>query len=205
MGNRLELAWSKFNRLQVISYVWVKWKKMRTRSFWLCKCDCWKTCEVEGNKIKSWDTKSCWCLMIEKLKASTTTHWASNTKIYNVYRSIKQRCNDKNRSDYMNYGWRWIINEWKSYEEFYSDMWESYKDWLTIERNDVNWNYSKENCRWATMKEQANNKRNTRILEYKWIKHTIWEWSDIRKIKRSTISQRFYSYGWTIGESLGFN
>lgn len=202
MATRLDITWKKFNRLQVITCIWSRWKQKR--SFWLCKCDCWNKCEIAGYKIKSGDTKSCWCLTIERTKLANTKHWASNTNLYNTYRSINQRCTDKNTKNYKNYGWRWIINEWVSYEEFYKDMASTYKPWLSIDRINNDWNYSKENCRWATVKEQANNKRNTIVLEHMWIKHTISEWAEILKVNRNTIRSRYYS-GWTVWESLNFN
>ena len=78
-----------------------------------------------------------------------------------------------------NYWLRWIRCLRESFEDFYRDMWESYKDHVakywekntTIDRIDVNWNYCKENCRWATMKEQVNNTRMNVHMEYKWKKY----------------------------------
>ena len=202
MATRLDITWKKFNRLQVIACVWSRWKQKR--SIWLCECDCWNKCEVAGYRINSGETKSCWCLMIERTKTANTVHWSSNTKLYDTFRSIKQRCTNENRMDYKNYGWRWIKNEWMSYEDFYRDMADTYKLWLSIDRINVNWNYCKENCRWATPIEQSNNKRNIVVLEYMWINHTISEWAEIRKMKRDIIRSRYYS-GWTVWKTLSFN
>lgn len=80
---------------------------------------------------------------------------------------MNDRCKYKSNASYKNYGWRWIVCEWKTFEEFKDDMYESYlehvkKFWekqTTIDRIDANWNYCKDNCRWATYSEQNRNKR----------------------------------------------
>jgi hypothetical protein len=92
------------------------------------------------------------------------------TKIYRVWDWIKQRCKNPNMKWYKIYWWRWITydNKRETFEWFYEDMWPTYKKWLSIDRLDNNWNFNKENCRWATRDQQANNKRNSRLIEYKW-------------------------------------
>jgi hypothetical protein len=73
-------------------------------------------------------------------------------------------------------------------------MWETYKEWLTIDRIDVNWNYNKQNCRWITNKEQQRNKTNNHNITYKWETKTLSEWSDILKINYNTLSSRIYRW-----------
>lgn len=121
-------------------------------------------------------------------------HNMSKSKIYQIFSQIKQRCiNPKNRM-YKWYGIRWIRCEWKNFKDFYRDMWSTYKEWLSIDRINNNWNYCKENCRRATRKEQGNNKRGNRCFEYNWLNHNMLDWSKILWINYRTLIQRFYIY-----------
>ena len=79
---------------------------------------------------------------------------------------MRDRCRNPHNPCFNRYGWRWIKCYWENFEAFYEDMWKSYeihckKYWIkqtTIDRINVDWDYCKDNCRWATWKEQAKNK-----------------------------------------------
>ena len=118
---------------------------------------------------------------------------------------MKDRCYNSNSKNYKNYGLRNIkvCIEWKNnFINFYD--WainNGYKDNLTIDRIDVNGDYEPSNCRWATVKQQQNNKRNNHVLCYKNEKHNITEWGLILGIKRDTIYNRLRR-GWTVEKAL---
>lgn len=117
----------------------------------------------------------------------------SYDRLYKIYTGIKERCYNKNSKKYKNYGGRGIIicEEWLKYKSFYE--WaksNGYKENLTIDRIDVNGNYEPQNCRWATMKEQANNKRNNFYIMYENQKYTLQELADKYKINRTTLKCR---------------
>jgi len=85
----------------------------------------------------------------------------SRSKVYAVWSAMKDRCRNPNSADYADYGGRGINYDqaWEEFESFYADMGEP--NGLEIERLDNNSGYSKSNCKWATRKEQCNNKRNS--------------------------------------------
>ena len=96
-------------------------------------------------------------------------HWMSYTRIYSIWTNMKARCNNPNRNNYIRYWARWIKCEWNSFEEFYTDMWPTYQEWLTLDRRKNNLNYCKSNCKWSTVSEQNRNKRTNRIYQWKCI------------------------------------
>lgn len=123
---------------------------------------------------------------------------------YSNYKCMMERCYRKKSCNYANYGGRGITvcDEWHNIEAF--EKWaieNGYKDGLTIDRIDVNGNYEPSNCRWATKKEQANNRKNTVIIEFRGESHTISEWAEMKGINRSTLNNRIYR-GWDIEKAL---
>lgn len=89
-------------------------------------------------------------------------------KLYSRWNGLRDRCYNSKSKDYSKYGARGIICEWLSFEEFYNDMSGTYIEGYTLDRKDVNGNYSKENCKWSTITEQNRNKRCTKFIETPW-------------------------------------
>lgn len=116
------------------------------------------------------------------------------TGLYGSWYAMKQRCSNPNNRSYKNYGGRGITFEksWESFANFKNDMGDSYKKGLTIERIDNNQNYSFSNCRWATRKEQCNNKRSNIVITFKGETRPISIWAEKLGIDFGTLRSRFY-------------
>lgn len=175
---------------------------------WECICDCGKTCYVKGAQLRSGITKSCGCLHSDLLVNRNNKHGLSKKRIYKIYKGIKRRCLNATCQDYKNYGGRGIkiCDEWigdNGVERFYKWSLENgYAENLSIDRIDVNGDYCPENCRWADLKTQANNKRTNHEIEWNGEVHTLTEWSKITGIKASTIEARLRLLGWNTEKAL---
>lgn len=103
----------------------------------------------------------------------------SESELYSIWQGIKTRCSNSNAINYHNYGGRGIVydSRWGNFENFYNDMAEGFKPGLTIERIDNSQGYYKENCKWATTKEQSKNKRWNCLLTYNGKTQIITDWA----------------------------
>lgn len=113
---------------------------------------------------------------------------------------MRQRCDNEKCINYINYGARGITYDrrWEDFEEFLKDMGER-PSGLSLDRIDNNSGYSKENCRWATRTVQNRNTRRAHLFNGK----TLKEWSEILGVRRGTLAQRYYVYGWSVDRVLG--
>jgi len=126
-------------------------------------CECGTTKFYPLRDLKRTDgraTKSCGCFTTDRIKK----HGMWGTTFYKVFENIKSRCNNPNMTKYEYYGGRGIKVEWKTFEEFYTDMFSTYKKGLQLDRLDNDGNYSKENCAWVTVEENHQHTSGTHKL-----------------------------------------
>ena len=194
----------KFGRLKVVERA-PNSKTGKTR--WACQCDCGNPNLkiVFGCSLKSGRTKSCGCLAREtKVRngKKNITHGETHTRLYKIWCGMRSRCNYPKNIEYHNYGGRGITycKEWETYELFRDwALNNGYQKYLTLERIDCDKNYCPENCKWATMKEQQNNRRNTVRFVVEGVEHSVSEWSEISGIAAPTLVWRLKN-GWNENE-----
>jgi hypothetical protein len=136
-------------------------------------------------------------------KHHSQTHGKSRTKEYRTWSNMMTRCNNENYKDFKNYGGRGIsvCERWVKFINFYEDM-GGQKRGMTLDRIDCDKNYSLENCKWSTMKEQENNRTNNHRVTFKGETKTLMQWSESLGIKYSTLGMRLLTYGWSVEKAL---
>jgi len=190
----------RHGRLTVVSYAGPHQSPDRTRHKWRCLCDCGNTVDILASNLTRNHSRSCGCLKNELTRERETTHGMSDTPECGTWVHIRQRCCNPNSLDYPDYGGRGITvcERWmNSFENFYRDMGDRPSPEHMIERIDNDAGYSPDNCIWATIEVQANNKRTSHRLTHNGETHTVTEWSRILNINQGTLEKRIRS-GWPI-------
>lgn len=197
-----DITGKKFARLTAMNF---DHKGENNHYFWLCKCDCGNDIVVDRGALVSGNTKSCGCLRCEKaIPPVITKHGMSETRLYQIWKDMKGRCNRVTSQRYYTHGKRGvkICEEWKAFEPFYEwAIANGYRDDLTLDRIDNNGNYEPSNCRWATQKEQANNRSTNRFIEYNGETRTIAEWARLLGMNYNTLCGRI-KRGWSAERAL---
>src|SRR4030065_2070716 len=199
----------RFCRLHVLR----RWHNVVTRGgnskvTWDCKCDCGARLTVPSGRVLNGHTKSCGCLKKEQsaknIRAVNTTHGQKHTRLYRTWQNMLERCRRPTHKSFAQYGGRGIsvCKQWMRFEPFYKwAMANGYSDTLTIDRENGKKGNSPSNCRWATTKEQATNKKTNRRVLCDGKNLTISEWRGITKIPSFTIIDRL-NRGWSKHRAL---
>jgi len=166
------------------------------KSYWRCECDCGSFICIRSDTIKN-NRLGCGCIPSKVgLK-----HGLEHTSEYNSYCGAKYRCRYKNNKGYSNYGGRGIKFMFESFEEFIEGMGFKPSPTHSLDRIDNDGNYSLDNCRWATRKEQANNRRNTKRFLVNGTYSTIGELTELHDMEYDDVYDKVYR-GWDIYKAL---
>lgn len=180
-------------------------KDGKTESQYVCKCDC-GTIKVRKSKDILGNSSSCGCYRSEYMRKTRTTHGMTNTRLFHIWDSMKERCkiDNDNHKHWAGKGIR-VCDEWlgeNGFENFRDWSYENgYSDELTIDRIDSNGDYEPSNCRWVDYFAQNNNSSNNVRMECFGETKTISEWSREYGINYSTFYSRI-RHGWDIERAL---
>lgn len=196
----IDLTGKQFGRLTVIERAEDQVSPSgRHRAMWLCKCECGNTKVINGENLKGGKTLSCGCLHRQRAREAMLKHGDTDSRLYNVWSAIKRRCYKQDDPAYSWYGGRGV----KMCEEWRNDY-SAFREWAlesgyrydakrgecTLDRVDNDGDYTPSNCRWVSMKEQANNKSTNHYIAFGDVTHTIAEWAEILDMPYSKLRKQ---------------
>ena len=196
----------KFGRLTVLSI-----RKNGQRKFCTCKCECGIVKEVRSDSLVGGKTTSCGCFNREIVSSIFSRGGFSNTRLYQTWENMKARCLNPNHPRFKDYGARGIsvcedwIEDFSAFRNWaISNGWNEYheKNEISLDRIDVNGDYTPENCRWADYNTQQNNKTVSVRWDYKGTKYTLVELSETFNINIMALRSRLYTQKMTVEEAV---
>jgi len=188
----MDIIGKKYNKLTC-----VKKDENKDKRYYIFRCDCGNEKSIIAQNVVGGYSTSCGCV---KSKGNNTKHGGKGTRLYHIWKSMRERCNNPNTNRHHIYHDRGIriCEEWDDFSVFREWALSSgYSETLTIDRVDGNLGYCPDNCRWATYREQANNSSNAKMITYNGKTQSQSAWGREFGIHQSTISDRVRK-GWSI-------
>ncbi len=178
------------------------------KSHWICRCDCGKSKTIWAGNLLTDQSKSCgYCRDLGRC----AIHGRAKTPEWNAWRHMRQRCYLEKFPGYKYYGGRgirvcdrWLKGEdgMRAFECFFADMGPRPSPKHSLDRRDVNEGYSKDNCRWATAKQQAGNKRKTHTVMFEGRRFTIPELAELKGFRYGLLYTRIITYKWPVNRAI---
>lgn len=214
MGQFIDLSGKRVGKLTVLERVEDHIQKGGfPKAMWRCVCDCGSECITYGQELRSGRKTDCGCGTHARLsKASrehATTHGGSKTRLYKVWRAMRERCEFPDSKNFKGYGFRGIsvCEEWEDFDSFRTWAFANGYDetakrgMTTLDRIDVNGNYGPGNCRFVDQATQCRNKRSNFNIEFDGRTQCISDWAAETGIRRLTLRGRLKA-GWSVKDAL---
>lgn len=195
----IDITGQKFDKLTAL-HVTNKTRPAGGAYLWLCECECGKRIHAESNRLRAGRVRSCGCLVRGQPSPRRKLVSTRETE-YNIWRSMRARCNNPRQKYYPSYGGRGIrvCARWEQdFNNFITDMGRRPSSAHSIDRINNNGNYEPDNCRWATASEQRSNRRDSRLVEWEGERRTLTQWAAVLGIKFQTLYYRLRLSGWTV-------
>jgi hypothetical protein len=173
------------------------------KALWHCRCICGAEKAVQANNLKRGGSRSCGCDRDKRSRERETTHGMKRAAEYTAWQAMKDRCLNPRSHKWADYGGRGIAvcKAWLDFVTFYADMGPKPSPAHSLERIDNDGNYEPGNVRWATMAEQALNKRNNRLLIWQGKTLPLTEWCRRLGVNLTTVWGRL-NRGWSVADAL---
>ena len=204
MSAFIDLTGKRFGFLTVIKRSEQKGKDGHV--WWDCLCDCGKEKAIDGGSLRHGQTKSCGCYFIKCVSKNNHKKTITNKHhhaLYSKWLGMKKRCYNPENPSYKYYGGKGLTvsDDWLSFENFYFDMVDLYKEGLTIERIDNTIGYCKDNCKWIPMEEQPRNTSQNVIVEFDGESYILSDLSRKYNIPYSALRTRLLR-GWRVEDAI---
>lgn len=183
MARLIDLTGMTFERLTVLyrtdDHIY---DSGRREAVYHCLCSCGKEIDVMGTALRRGYSKSCGCLRSELARQTVRNETSRHLRI--VWRNMVSRCCNQDDKRYNRYGGRGIAlcEEWSGQDGMEAFIqWaieNGYTEGLTIDRIDNDSNYSPQNCRWVSKREQSNNRSNNRYIIVDGMRKTVAQWAE---------------------------
>lgn len=189
--NFKDLTGQRFGRLRAVAFDGTRHGK----TWWLCVCDCGSEKVVAYGHLTFALVRSCGCLRKENARATMTTHGGAGARWYSIWCGMMGRCHNPNSARFHRYGGRGITvcDRWYDPSAFYEDMGDPPAQ-MSLERIDNDVGYSPENCRWAGVKEQNNNRKDTRRITFNGETMSATAWGERLGITKATMYWRLRAW-----------
>jgi hypothetical protein len=216
MGVPIDISDQRFGRLVAVDSR-TTMMYGRSRILWRCRCDCGGESENSVDQLRSGVVQSCGCLKRERISAANRTHGGSQTRTYNIWHGMLNRCYETYSTMYYAYGavGMRVCEGWRnSFVRFREDMGEPPGPGYSIDRIENGRGYTcgkcpeclangwVKNCRWADRVAQNNNTKRNHVIEYNGESLTLSQWARKVGIRPGLLQARLVRLGWSIEKAL---